>query len=119
VARTAAQISVEVDSDTLEEARIAVGKDMILGMRSELSVYRGDELVVSGYSSLTGVGGAGGKSTTLLNRALDGIPQPGEQYVVVTRFQLFETDVPPQHFWAPEAGRYAVLWTRELRKAVE
>jgi hypothetical protein len=55
----------------------------------------------------------------LLQRGIDKIPQPGEKYTVKVRLSLFETDIPAQHMWSPESGKYKVLWTRTLQQEVE
>jgi len=48
-----------------------------------------------------------------LNRNLDKIPRPGEKYLVEIYFEIFETDIPAQHMWSPQSGKYKVLWTPE------
>ena len=69
-----------------------------------------------GYGSLVGALDVG---THYLNRSVDGIPRPGERYIVEVRFLLFETDIPAQHRWSPASGTYEVLWKRTLRHEVE
>src|SRR5262249_11548160 len=45
--------------------------------------------------------------------------QPGAKYKIKLRLTLFETDIPPQHFWRPETGRYKALWSKTLTLEVE
>ena len=40
--------------------------------------------------------------------------QPGDKYTVELHLTLFETDIPTQHMWAPDTGRYKVLWSKTL-----
>jgi hypothetical protein len=117
IRRTAERIAVGIDPGSLEEISLTVAPDRVIGMKNDLRVYRGKDLVVSGYSGLTG--GTSDVGTTFLNRKTDRIPQKGETYVVEMRLAVFETDVPVQHEWAPESGKhFAVLWTRTLRAEV-
>jgi hypothetical protein len=93
---------------------------MVTGLKYELLVYRGDKLVLSGYAGLQGGGTTYASIGTLfLTRRIDKIPQPGEKYTVKVRLSLFETDIPAQHLWSPESGKYKVLWTRTLQQKVE
>jgi len=111
--RTDEQISVGVDPDSSKLVKLDVGANMATGLKHELFVYRGEKLVLSGYAGLQG----GGKTysnigNVFLSRRIDKIPQPGEKYTVKVRLSLFETDIPAQHMWSPESGKYKVLWTR-------
>jgi hypothetical protein len=54
----------------------------------------------------------------LLNRAIDKVPNAGERYTVEVRLTLFETDIPPQHHWAPGTGKYKILWAKALKADV-
>ena len=113
------RISVEVDMNSLERLELKVGANMVTGFKHKMSVYRDEELISSDYGGITG-GTKANIGTTYLNRSLDKIPQPGEKYVIEIRFEIFETDIPAQHFWSPESSeKYKVLWTRTLRQNVE
>lgn len=83
-----------------------------------MRIYRDGELISSGYGGLSGADN-GYIGTTHLNRSIDKIPQPGEMYVVEIDFEIFEIDIPTQHMWSPESGRYKVLWARTLKRTVE
>jgi hypothetical protein len=116
VGRTDDRLTIEVDPSSLEAITGEVGANMVTGMKHALRVYRGKELVVSGYG---GLGGDWNVGTLYLNRGLDKIPKPGEKYTVEMDMSLFETDVPAQHQWAPESDRYKVLWSRTVKQDVE
>jgi hypothetical protein len=45
-------------------------------------------------------------------------PVEHEPYVLEAAIEVFETDIPPHHFWTPERGRYRVLWRKTLRADV-
>jgi hypothetical protein len=119
VSRPGRCVGVEAVPGALESAKVTVGKDMVTGLRYEVSVYRNGKLALSGpggmqsglgpYSPVAAsVGEVGGKDF-----------RPGEKYRADLRLTLFETDIPPQHCWAPETGRYKVLWSRTLTLEVE
>jgi hypothetical protein len=93
---------------------------MVTGLKDELFVYRGGKLVLSGYAGLQGTGQIYSSiGTVFLQRRIDKIPQPGEKYTVKVRLSLFETDIPAQHMWSPESGKYKVLWTKTLQQEVK
>ena len=105
--------------DYVRAIKLKVGKDMVTGLKSELRVCRDGKLVVSGYHSLeSGPAGNPGLGV-ILNKKIDKIPQAGEKYTIEVRLTLFETDIPPQHLWPPESGKYQVLWKKTLKQKVE
>jgi hypothetical protein len=120
VQRTDDRIAVGVAPESLKSVTLEVGANMVTGLKTELFVYRGDKLVLSGYTGLQG-GGTTYSSigTVVLHRRIDKIPQPGEKYNVKVRLSLFETNMPAQHMWSPESGKYKVLWTRTLQHEVK
>jgi hypothetical protein len=120
VRRTDNRISVGVDPDSLQPVNLKVGAKMVTGFHHELSVYRKGKLVLSGYAGLQGGGPTCSSLGTLfLQRSIDKIPQPGEKYTVKVQLSVFETDIPAQHMWSPESGKYRVLWTRTLQQKVD
>jgi hypothetical protein len=120
VKRTDDQMAVGVDPASLKLVKVEVGANMITGLTHELLVYRGDQLVVSGYAGLQGTGTTYSSiGTVIIQRRIDKVPQPGEKYTVRIRLSLFETDIPVQHMWSPERGKYKVLWTRTLQQEVK
>jgi hypothetical protein len=120
VRRTDDQISVEIGPDSLKSVKMGVGANMVTGLKHEVLVYRGDKLVLSGYGGLQGTGTTYASIGTLyLQRRIDKVPQPGEKYTVKVRLSVFETDIPAQHMWSPESGKYKVLWERTLQQEVK
>jgi hypothetical protein len=120
VRRTDDQLAVGIDANSLEPVKLKVGKDMVTGLKQQLVVLRDGKPVVSGYGGLQGwsasntlraVGG-------VFSRRTDQIPRPGEAYTAEVRLTLFETDIPAQHMWSPEGGKYRVLWAKTLRQEV-
>ena len=114
IRRSENRISVEVDPDSLESIILDVGADMLIGFRREMSVYRDGQPVSSGGH---GLGGSWYFGTRHYNTSEGGFPRPGETYEVEVRIQVFETDIPAQHFWMPGSPKYKVLWTRTLRQS--
>ena len=107
VCRLGRYVGVEAVPGAPEAVQVSVGKDMVTGLRYEVSVHRAGKLVLSGpggmqsrsdgiYAEVAAtVGEVGSKDF-----------QPGQRYQATLRLTLFETDIPPQHCWAPETGRY-------------
>ena len=115
IERTDEKMSVTVDMDSLEPLELDVGANMVTGFKQQLFVYR-DNKLVGHRVGLTG-GTRAYMGTDYFNRSMEKIPQPGEKYLVEVRFEIFETDIPAQHMWSPEASnKYKVLWTRTLRQ---
>ena len=117
VKRTDQQMSFSFE--VVGPVKVKVGKDMVTGLKQELRVYRAGKVVVSGYSSLKSGPGDTSSIGVALNRSIDKVPQPGEKYTVEVQLTLFESDIPPQHFWSPERGKYRILWTKTLKQKTE
>ncbi|MDQ3620894.1 MAG: hypothetical protein M3463_00155 [Verrucomicrobiota bacterium] len=120
--RTPTQLLVREDHQTLKPIKLMVGSNMLLGMTSETYIYpvggvRPAEPQRRGLSS--GIPGKGGVSTDIFHPKLVNILQPGKPCVVEVEIAFFETDIPPQHMWSPESGKYKVLWRTTLRRTVE
>jgi hypothetical protein len=95
---------------------------MFIGLRDEVRVYRmGSPRTQStrsvGYGSINEQDSEPAylKSTSVWDRVRDGVPAPGERYTVEHNITIFETDVPPGHFWQPKAGGYRVLWNQKVK----
>ncbi len=120
VERTPDTLSITVDRSSLEAAEITVGSRMVTGVRSQSFVY---PLGESRRPHAIGSGLHGGVDfnlgTDFVHTKRGGIPAPGAKYVVEMDLAVFETDVPPQHFWSPESENYRVLLKRTLRQIVE
>jgi hypothetical protein len=120
VERTDTTLALGLDAASAEAVKVSVGKDMVTGFKDELFVYRTGKLVVSGYAGLQG-GPDPSRCPDLhlvLNRASDKVPNAGEGYTLEVRLTLFETDILAQHLWAPETGKYKVLWAKALKADV-
>jgi hypothetical protein len=118
--RTDGRLSVGIDPGSLEPVQLQVGKDMVTGSKQQFVVLRAGKPVVSGYSSLQGwaPGSTPRAAGDLFNLGPHELPRPGEAYTVEVRLTLFETDIPAQHMWSPEGGKYRVLWSRTLKQEV-
>ena len=111
VIRSEDRIAVSVDMKSLEEIELEVGYKMVVGFKTQRFV------VSEGRKKLRG-GGLGGTAdigTSYLNRADGGIPQEGQKYVIEVQFVIFETDIPAQHMWSPESGKYRELWSETIK----
>jgi hypothetical protein len=127
------RLSVERKSDRLSvgfhlasprKVKITVGKKMSIGVKVEMRVYaKGDARPQSpgsiGYASIkepitpSELGFLNGRA--FLKSADGGISAPAKRYVVEEDVSIFETDIPAQHMWSPESGRYSVIWAEKLK----
>jgi hypothetical protein len=122
VQRTSGSLTVSYDLDSVRKVKVAVGEEMILGVKDEFRVYPKGEVRPSQFQKRF-EGSINEKdnsnllrSTETLNSVPDGIPEVGKRYVVEHDIILFETDVPAQHMWSPESSKnYKVLWEESLR----
>lgn len=131
VKRTATRISIREDASSARAVRVAVGKNMSLGMKTETWVYPvgmgrparpfsvqyaglGETLPLSGLLSLNvqAITNAGMD----INRSLSGMPQDGVKYVLEVTVAVFETASRPQHMWMPEGSKYKVLWQTTFQR---
>ncbi|MDH3584725.1 MAG: hypothetical protein OER86_10960 [Phycisphaerae bacterium] len=111
VQRTETTIAVSVDMASLRSISLDVGRNMVTGFKHERTVFRGDQIVLSGGH---GLGGSADIGTSIINTGLDGIPMPGETYRIEQKFSIFETDIPAQHRWSPSGPRYKVIWSQSI-----
>lgn len=115
--------------ELLEPLKLMVGKKMALGMSTKTYVYpegkprpkdflRGSQQgflqkprpVLTGFFTSAGDPG--------LFTDPDGALRPGTRCVIEVSCEIFETDIPGQHAWSPENGKYKVLWQTTLRQTV-
>jgi hypothetical protein len=97
---------------------LAIGHKMVTGVTREDSIYH-DGITKPRGMSLQG-GLAFESSTNVLTLGRDGIPQPGEEFVLEQRVTMFETDLPAQHMWSPQSAKhYRVLWTHTFKEIVK
>lgn len=113
VEQTADRIAVSVDPDSLEQIELEVGHKMVAGFKfQQFVVFEGTiKLCREGLVS----GDTANMSTSFYGRGTDSIPQRGKNFVIEVKVITFETDIPAQHEWLPESGRYKELWSRTLR----
>ena len=118
IERSPDTLSVGVDAESLETTNLLVGTNMEVGYGTRVKVYPEGERPPSapdgeGWASGTHISGG----TSFYHTKPDGLPLPGTRYVVEMDLFVFETDVPPQHFWSPQDKTYKVLWRRVLKQA--
>jgi hypothetical protein len=111
--------SLTLVSEGVVATNMSVGSNMITGLICDPKVYRKGEMVqLGGWSVQDGFLAGGYKQ--VYRREIDGIPKPGEHYVAEVTFTFFETDLPAQHFWQPQAGKfYRVLWSQTFRAEIQ
>jgi hypothetical protein len=116
--RTADSLSIATDAAGYETITLKVGEKMVGGTRIEEFVYEegapppaDDGWVATGMSD----GLEDVAHEDVRRAAQGGVPVPGRTYVVKLRITLFQTDVPAQHEWMPESGRYRVLAERVVK----
>jgi len=119
IARSIDALSVAIDPASLADTKVTADPGMTLGIEMELFVFPvGKERPAQGRHGLKS-GDDFDVGTSTWNAKSDGIPASGTTYLVEMQLVLFETDVPPQHEWAPHSGRYKILWSRTIRQAEE
>lgn len=112
IERTATRISLTIDEASFQSEQMLVGQNMIVGYEWTEQVLSEGKVLNSQRASLSG---GRGSSTSFFNTNQDGFPVPGQQYTVEVHYTIFETDIPPQHFWSPTSGKYKVLRTGTIR----
>jgi len=56
----------------------------------------------------------------VLTLGRDGVPEPGQEFILEQQVTMFETDIPTQHMWSPKVGKYyRVLWTQTFRQTIK
>jgi hypothetical protein len=124
VERKAGRLSVGFDLASSRKVKITVGRKMSIGVKYEIRVYaKGDARPRIpggvGYASIKEPVATSEpdflNGRAFLNSADGGNPTPGKRYVVEDDVSIFETDIPAQHMWNPESGRYRVIWGEKLK----
>lgn len=111
VERDGGQVAYGVDEKSLETVTLDVGRKMVLGANIVWTARRGKdqpEWLGEEQGSLD----FGEAISTSFRRV------EKEPWVLEAAIEVFETDIPPHHFWMPTRGRYRVLWRRTLRADV-
>lgn len=111
VKRTPERIEISVDTNSLEAIKLKIGQKMVAGFKHDTFVVSGDQRKHWG----SGLGGTADIGTSYVTQKLHGIPKPNEKYIIEVTFVVFETDIPVQHMWKPQDGKYKELWTRTLK----
>jgi hypothetical protein len=101
-------ICVGNDSSSVVEISIDVGKLMTVGIASSLFYFQGAEREKFGGGSLCNGYHAGRMCRPDLELTALAAAQGFVQFL--EEMTVFETDLPSQHMWQPEKGRYRVLW---------
>lgn len=115
--RTADALAVCADSGPLKPITPEVGKKMVLGMRRKFYLYR-EGTARPARPSYEELGGPLTKTSNLpqfYQAEPFGALRRGQPYVVEFEITIFETDIPGQHMWSPESGKYKVLWQTTLQ----
>src|SRR5205807_576256 len=112
--------------ESLQETNLTVGTNMVLGCTRETRILRNGVPKKSSESEYEfnewfGGSSAGtvadfGSSDTVLHRKYGHALLPADAYSVEYRCVVFETDIPPQHFWQPIGGKYRVLWEHNFKE---
>ncbi len=125
VARVPALMRVERHGDsfaiafpTLQTTNVSVGYKMVTGILREESVCWGGKAYPLGISTEDGFNCSAGTNTLAVSR--DKLPEPGQEFAFEHRVTLFETDLPAQHMWSPQGGKfYKILWTCTFRETLK
>ena len=119
VARGLDTLSVQLDPDLLARRTVRVEPGWTVGLSYRARVFEQGQTRVESerHGDLPG---RGFKLGTLQWRTgRDGLPRPGNKYLVEMKLVLFETDVPPGPHWNPHSGHFKPLFSRTLRQAEE
>lgn len=110
--------SVTVSFPTLVPMNLTVGDRMETGIRYKQTLHlAGVERFLS--RSLHG-GLAFNPGEVVLTQGRDGVPEPGQEFILEQQVTMFETDIPTQHMWSPKVGKhYRVLWTQTFRQTIK
>jgi hypothetical protein len=115
--RTADELAVCADTGPLEPVKLQVGHKMVLGMRRKFYIYREGTARPAQpyYEELGGLLDKASNLPQFYKAEPFGFIQRGKPYVAEFEIAVFETDIPGQHMWSPESGKYKVLWHATLR----
>jgi len=115
-------IEVTVDLADSKVEKITVGKNMVTGMEYTFVAYPKEgnpPAVRPGGAQISRIDFMG--ANHIFNRKFGGLPEEGKGYVVEMRWKIFETDIPPQHFWMPHGNgsKYKVILEGTIKQIVE
>jgi hypothetical protein len=115
IERDAVGIAYGIDEKLLDAVALDVGYRMVLGCRIDWTLRRGEvapEWLGQEEISM----GPPWEPTTFTSRAW--LEEASATDTIEASIEVFETDIPPQHFWSPTGGQYRVLWRRTLSARV-
>jgi hypothetical protein len=106
----AGQLAVGFDPSTFSKVDVEVSDGRLLGTATTTRWRQGGAWVDAGQGLQSGPPTANDTSYYPGGGKQAG---PGEVFEVEIHFQVFETDIPPQHHWLPRSERYRVVgeWT--------
>jgi hypothetical protein len=111
---------VTADLTDPKPEKMTVGENMVTGMEYRFVAYpKGDPAPAKedGFAMTSRVDFVG--ANHLFNQRFGGVPEEGKAYTVEMRWKIFETDIPPQHHWAPQGKKYKVLLDGTITQTVE
>jgi hypothetical protein len=109
--------SLAVSFPSLQPTNLTVGYKMTVGIRQEESIYHDGAEKPINMGLQSGLAFAAG--TNVLAVPTVEYSQPGQNFDFEHRITIFETDLPAQHMWSPESGKYyKVLWTGTFREPI-
>ena len=111
-------LQMSIDPTSMTPAEITLGLNMLLGLKNEYRWRFAGDTRVQG----TNIAYSGGGSPESVDFGVGTSQQkyvPGKKVVIELVVSVFETDIPPGIFWAPQSGQYQVLWTGTLSQPVE
>src|SRR5262249_17465088 len=108
--QTHGQIEIDVDTNSLKTIELTVGHKMVTGFKAEEFSVSGDQKRLLGEF----MGGPATIEDYRYTYAPSSL-KPDQVNVIEIKFIIFETDIPSQHMWLPESGRYRELWTQMLQ----
>lgn len=111
VNRTTDAISVSVESDSLKPQTIKIGSKMITGVEGRVLIYP------KGSKRPSPDGLAGSFLGGFIGWTQNFPAKPSIDYNVEFDFEIFETNIPPQHLWSPQSGKYKVVFTGTLKQS--
>jgi hypothetical protein len=94
VCRLGRYVGVEAVPGALESAKVTVGKDMVTGLRYEVSVCRHGKLVLSGPGGMQSGPGPYTQVAATVGEVGSKDFQPGEKYKADLQLTLIETERP-------------------------
>ena len=110
--------SLTVSFLSLQTTNLMVGHKMVTGIIREERVFRGGVTQPRGITMQDGLGFE--STTNVFTLARHEIPKAGQDFSFEYRVTMFETDLPSQHMWSPQSGKYyRVLWSQAFKESIQ